>query len=190
MKKKQNIFVVYGRHPEEVFALDVGREIENIGRKDFQIKQYKPTELDAISIKSNLSERQAKYHEYRNEFKKLNRFVKENLPVDYVVDLHDSRNDEWMKAVGDFAKEDIRLPDISVFYDSKTDVNKELQKELTRYCLSKPHISPSFKSRDYKRIKGIDYIIFEYLPLAKKEESVAFNLGVIDLLLSYGIRKR
>lgn len=180
MEEKTDILVVYGHHPDELFAVEVGKELENLGRDDFRVKEY---DGHPESMKHRMETHL--YSEFLRIQGHFNRFVKDNPPADYVIDLHDNLplSDIYRETIEKSDRQE-RWPSVSIDLRSRYNINEDLKEEIIDYCMSKEYNALFYFFDEIHYLpKSYDKILIEYLPLTfEKEKAISFTLGLVDLL--------
>lgn len=164
----KNIFVVYGYHLNERFAIDVG---ENLAR------EY----MDNVVVKMYDGKRPGFYTVDSKREWSLKSFLRRNLPFDRAIILHD----------GGPGPEEIREyenpPCICFMYNSKHEIPDNLKKKLRDYFLEKRKtenpILTSFRTNYRAMSREYDEIDIEYIPsLISLQDGLDFLKGLINIL--------
>jgi len=164
----KRIFVVYGYHLNEEFAIEIGKNLAHERIDDVIVKMYEGKRPEFYSLDS------------KREWS-LKSFLRKNLPFDYAIILHDCgpKMDEVMEL-------EIR-PSLFFIYFSKGEIRYNLRKKLENYCLEKmknehlmiPFFHPNFRDMSRK----YDKIDVEYYPgFISADEGLDFLEGLIKLL--------
>lgn len=165
---EKKIFVVYGYHENEKFAIEIGEKLAKEHIDNVAVKMYdgKQPEFRTLDSKREWS---------------LRRFLRENLPYNYAIILHDGgpRSDE--------ITEGENLPFILFMYSSKGEISYGMMKKLRGYFSKKRKtknpILSGFRSHFRDMSKEYDKIDIEYIPsLISFEDGLDFLKGLIDIL--------
>jgi hypothetical protein len=169
---------MYGYHSKEKFAIDVGASLKELDSDNVLVRRYKgqqdyPSRVHAFTMLT------------RNpRFPKWNRFVKEYLPLDYVIDLHNGRqNAEWEKQFKTRYPNE-PMPSMYMQYWSRHRINRRTQNEIYTLCTSQPYLALAFfiSSSRYAPNK-YDKIGVEFFPhLISKEQSTDLLKGLVKIL--------
>jgi len=173
----KRIFVVYGYHLDEKFAVEVGRKlgqeyIDNVGVKMYDGKRPEPYTADSLREWS------------------LRSFLRKNFPFDYAITLHDCgpKIDEVRKMEQPAAlffiyfRKGVIPPEFRIKLEDYTIVKRELYSRKNRK-LDHPPLCPFFEA-DFRDMSGkYDKIDVEYYPgFISLDDGLDFLEGMIDIL--------
>lgn len=169
---------MYGYHPKEKFAIDVGTSLKELDSDNVLIRRYKgqsdyPSRVHAFTMLAR-----------KPRFPKWDLFVEDHLPLDYVIDLHNGRqNAEWEKQFKTRYPNE-HIPSMYLQYWSRHCINRRTQDEIYALCTSQPYLALAFfmpSSRyapnDYDKI-GVE--LFPHL--ISKEQSTDLLKGLVEIL--------
>jgi len=164
----RKIFVVYGYHLNEKFAIEIGENLAQEHVENLIVKMYdgKRPEFNTLDSKREWS---------------LRSFLWENLPFEYAIILHDGGPEP------EEIKEYENPPCILVEYASKHGISSVLRERLQDYFSKKRKpenpILPLFRSNSRDMSKEYDKIDIEYIPsLISFEEGLDFLKGLVKIL--------
>ncbi|MEM2914607.1 MAG: hypothetical protein QXH91_04320 [Candidatus Bathyarchaeia archaeon] len=165
MVTKPRIFVVYGYHPEEKFAIDVGVELSKKNLENVITKLY-----DGEKERPGLDR--------RFQFT-LKRYLRNHLPFDYAIDLHDA---------GPIMEKVLKFGTIMcawVSYETRKEVPNKITTQIEQYCdgqLPKRLIFPSWQQLR-NMSKRYDRVSVEYYPhMISKEDGIEILMDLIRVL--------
>ena len=141
---------MYGYHPKEEFAIEVGRSLQRSGLRDnVTIAQYsgKPDNPDrgygfGIDPKWFPMPR----------FPNLKRFIRSYYPLDYVVDIHNSLPTDNLP----------NTPFVDIDLTSRRQIDDQIKKAIIDYCLNASFpIAWHFIPRATYGLKEVDSVTVE-----------------------------
>jgi len=173
----KRIFVVYGYHLNEKFAIEIGRDLGQENIDNVVVKMYDGKRPEPYSLDS------------QREWS-LRSYLRKNLPFNYAIILHDCgpKMDEVMKVEQPAALFFIhfRKGEISQEFKTKLEDFTIARREL--YCHEKrepdhPPLCPFFDPNFRDMSRKYDKIDIEYYPgLISLEDGLDFLKGLIDIL--------
>lgn len=174
----KKIFVVYGYHLDEKFAIEIGRDLGQENIDNVVVKMYDGTRPEFYTPDS------------RREWS-LRSYLRKNLPFDYAMILHDCgpKMDEVMKL-------EEPPPALFFIYFRKGEISQEFKTKLEDftivrrelYCRKKREpdhrpLCPFFHANFRDMSAKYDKIDIEYYPgFISLDDGLDFLKGLIDIL--------
>ncbi|MDI6826839.1 MAG: hypothetical protein QMD36_06720 [Candidatus Aenigmarchaeota archaeon] len=130
----KKIFVVYGYHLNEKFAIEIGENLAKEYLSNVIVKMYEGKRLEPYTLDS------------KRDWS-LRSFLRKNLPFDYAIILHDCG--PGMDEVMELVEEKLNPPGLFFIYFRKGEIPYDLKAKLTTYCREKrkpehPALCPFF----------------------------------------------
>jgi hypothetical protein len=165
---EKKVFVVYGYHQNEKFAIEVGERLAQEHLDDVVVKMYggKRPQFNSMDDRREWS---------------LRNYLRENLPFDCGVILHDGG--PGPEEIGEYENP----PCICFMYNSKHDISDFLVKKLRNHfrLKRKPEnpILSSFRTNLRNMSREYDKIDIEYIPsLISLVDGLDFLKGLVNIL--------
>jgi hypothetical protein len=172
------VLVVYGYHPRETYAFDVGLRLAKDPNRKLLVKRYSG-KVDRASIFSADYERN------------LHMFIRQ-FAVPYVIVLHNSDPDyprdynEYRRKHPEIKFDKIKWPTFELYYDSRRKIPGALDQKLREVCSEyfakdfRLHVRDEFKVAPDCMPEGIDELSVEFLHYRRISKTRA--LGVVKSL--------
>lgn len=208
MEEKPRVLVVYGYHPDELFAIDLGIDLESLRLQNVLVKRYdgKPDPLNTsemLNIRKKCGEMAYVNRCLRNPqlikecASEFRCFIDKYSPVDYVIDLHD--NGPRIQEMEELVKKNssIRYPSLHMIHEYNRPFY--FKEQVKAYCYSKSYnvlvgfskvMSPKSifsgaSSPQTLFLENCDLIGIEfYRNLISKQEAFDFLFGLIKIYQS------
>jgi len=168
---------MYGYHPEEKFAIDVGISLRELESAKILVRRY-----------TGRPDRSSQHGGRRRYSRILNwyRFVRKHLPLSYVVDIHNGRQDPVWEKEYETRYSGERLPSMFITYLSRHSIRKRMRDEIHDLFASQPYPALAFFAPNFRYApKRYERIGVELFPnLITKQQSIDILKGLIEILKS------